>query len=317
MRFICGAWDLPAGVVGRTPSGGCYSRAVTPSVRAAWAAIAIVATGSSASAWTASAADAAAIPWQKDFKTALREARASGKPVLVDFWAQWCEWCHELDATTYRDARVIELARDFLPVKVDTEGTLAERELAAQYGVEILPTIAFLSPRGRLFVRHATFEGPETFPATLESARRLAGEVSAWEEALARDRDDAAALAGLGLLLAEQTLFAESRDLLRRASRADRSRPAAERKRTRHALALAERRAGKRGEAERMLEEALAITPADPAEDAAVLFALGEGYLERGRTEQARAAWTRALDLAPDGPVAGRATKALAALPAR
>ena len=257
------------------------------------------------------------IPWRKDFKAALREARATGKPVMVDFWARWCEWCHKLDATTYRDATVIEGARDFVPVKVDTEGTLAEGELAAQYGVEILPTIAFVSPGGRLFIRHSTFEGPETFPGTLETARRVATEVSGWEAALARDGDDPAALAGLGALLADQKLFAESRGVLRRAARADQGRPAGERKRTRRLLALAERHSGKRDEAERVLEQALTLTPADPAEDAAVLFALGEAYLERGRTEQARAAWQRSLQLAPDGPIAGRAGQALAALPSR
>ena len=158
---------------------------------------------------------------------------------------------------------------------MDTEGSRGERELSAQHGVETLPTIAFLSPGGRLFIRHASFEGPETFPAFLEGARRRASEVSGLESALARDRDDAAALSALGVLLSEEKLFAESRDLLRRAARLDRSRPAPERKRTRRALARAETEAGRREEAVRLLEEAIAITPPDPGEDAAAEQALG------------------------------------------
>jgi thiol-disulfide isomerase/thioredoxin len=216
-----------------------------------------------------------AVPWRRDFKAALREARTTGKPVMVDFWAKWCEWCHKLDATTYRDEKVVALLREFVPVKVDTEGSLGERELSAQHGVETLPTIAFLSPGGRLSMRHASFEGPETFPAFLEGARRLASEVNGWESALARDRDDAAALSALGVLLSEEKLFAESRDLLRRAARLDRSRPAPERKRTRRALARAETEAGQRDEAVRLLKEAIAITPADPGEDAAAEQVLG------------------------------------------
>jgi thiol-disulfide isomerase/thioredoxin len=215
------------------------------------------------------------VSWRKDFKAALREARTTGKPVMVDFWAKWCEWCHKLDATTYRDETVVALLGEFVPVKVDTEGSRGERELSAQHGVETLPTIAFLSPGGRLFIRHASFEGPETFPALLEAARRLASEVSGWEAALARDRDDAAALSALGVLLSEEKLFAESRDLLRRAARVDRSRPAPERKRTRRALARAETEAGQRDEALRLLKEAIAITPADPREDAAAEQVLG------------------------------------------
>ena len=209
------------------------------------------------------------VSWRKDFKSALREARTTGKPVMVDFWAKWCEWCHKLDATTYRDEKVVALLREFVPVKVDTEGSPGERELSARHGVETLPTIAFLSSGGRLFIRHASFEGPETFPALLEEARRLASEVGGWESALARDRDDAAALSALGGLLSEQKLYAESRDLLRRAVRADRARPADERKRTRRVLARAEAAAGQRDEAVRLLKEAIALTPADPVEDAA------------------------------------------------
>jgi thioredoxin-like negative regulator of GroEL len=257
------------------------------------------------------------IPWDRDFKAAMRRARESGKPVMVDFWAEWCDWCHKLDATTYRDPTVVDLARDFVAVKVNTEGSLAEVERAAQYGVETLPTIGFLSPGGRLFLRREGFEGPDRFPATLQEARGLAKDVIALEGSLTRNERDAAALAGLGALLVEQKLFAESRELLRRACKVDKARPAKERKHSRRVLALVEREGGKKADSERLLEEALALQPADPDEDAAVLFALGEIYLGRGQAEKARAAWQRSLQMAPQGAAARLASEALAGLPAR
>jgi thiol-disulfide isomerase/thioredoxin len=217
-----------------------------------------------------------AIDWEKDWKAALRRAREAGRPLLVDFWAEWCEWCHKLDATTYRDPGVAERARAFVAVKVNTEGSLAEAELAARYGAETLPTVGFLSPAGRLFLKRTAYEGPDRFPATLDEAARLAALVIPLEAALLRNGKDAAASGSLGALLADQGLHAEALELLRTARRADEARPAAERKRTRRALAAAELARGKPREAERLLAEALALLPADPAEDAAARRALAE-----------------------------------------
>jgi thioredoxin-like negative regulator of GroEL len=257
------------------------------------------------------------IAWEKDFKAAMRRARESGKPVLVDFWADWCHWCHKLDQTTYRDTAVVGLAGAFVPVKVNAEGSSAEVELTTKYGVQTLPTIGFVSPGGRLFLRRTGYEEPEQFRATLREAQGFASQVAAFEEALGRQPKDPAALAGLGGLLADLTLLSESLDLLRAARKVDSARPVPERKRTRRALARAERARGKAADAEKLLQEALALQPADAEEDAAALFVLGETYLDRGRPEQARDAWQRSLKVSPEGPVAGQASQALAGLPAR
>jgi len=257
----------------------------------------------------------AGIPWEKDFKSALRSAKAAGKPIMVDFWASWCHWCHQLDETTYRDAKVAGLARDFVAVKVNTEGGLEERQLTSQYGVETLPTIAFLSPQGRLFFLRSEFENPERFSATLETARALAKDTIAWEAALAKDHHDAAALAGLGHLLVGQGLVANGRELLREARKSDQGLAVAERKRLRRELSLAERQASRWAESERLLEEAVALQPVVAEEDGAALFALGDAYLQRGDVARARTTWKRCLELAPDGPWAARSQHALAALP--
>ena len=221
----------------------------------------------------AASAGAADVPpsiaWTNGWKAAERRARTEGKPILVDFWAEWCEWCHELDRTTYRDPAVVDLSKGFVPVKVNAEGSLGEAALAAEHDVTSLPTIAFVSPGGRVFLRRTAFEGPEAFAATLKEAQRAGAEAIAFETALARDGKDAAALAGLGALLAGQDLWNDARDLLNRARKVDQSRPVAERKRTRRLLASAEQARGRRAESLAMIAEALALQPADPVEDAA------------------------------------------------
>ncbi|MBQ7690409.1 MAG: thioredoxin [Muribaculaceae bacterium] len=78
----------------------------------------------------------------------LKQAIASGKPVVVDFWATWCGPCRMI-------APVVEaLAADYegrvLIGKYDVdEGT----EMAAEYGVRNIPTLLFFKD-GQLVQRH-------------------------------------------------------------------------------------------------------------------------------------------------------------------
>jgi thiol:disulfide interchange protein DsbD len=94
-----------------------------------------------------------AIHWEKKFDEALKKARHAGKPLVVDFWAEWCGWCHRLDKTTYADPAVIRRAQEFVAVKVNTEGSRRELQVSTKYGVRSLPTILFLSPQGHQLFR--------------------------------------------------------------------------------------------------------------------------------------------------------------------
>ncbi|HSB64444.1 MAG TPA: cytochrome c biogenesis protein CcdA [Thermoanaerobaculia bacterium] len=50
---------------------------------------------------------------------AVAEARSAGKPVMIDFYADWCLPCKELDHKTFRDARVIAAAKGWVLLKAD------------------------------------------------------------------------------------------------------------------------------------------------------------------------------------------------------
>lgn len=58
------------------------------------------------------------------------------RPVLVDFWADWCAPCRQLMPILSRLAE--EFNGQFLLAKVDTE---SEQALAAQFGIRSLPTV--------------------------------------------------------------------------------------------------------------------------------------------------------------------------------
>ncbi len=257
------------------------------------------------------------VRWESNLKRARAQARRLERPLLVSFWAVWCPWCKRFDQLTYRDSRVTALTRDVVALKVDVEGGLDETRFAAELGVESVPTVVFLSPYGRRLATLTRFQGPDEFAATLLEMQAAAASVRAWEQTLARDGGDAAALAGLGAWLLERPGAHDAQPLLRRATSVDGARPAQERKRTRVGLATLLAREGKSGEAQRLLSAALALSPADAAQDASALTALGALHASGGRTQRARESFEAALRLAPEGDTARLAREALARLPAR
>jgi thioredoxin-like negative regulator of GroEL len=251
-----------------------------------------------------------AIHWERNFDAALKKAKTAGKPVFVDFWADWCAWCRRLDRTTYADPLVVKIAQDFVAVKVNTEGSRRELEVTRIYEVTSLPTIIFLSPEGRQLLRLNGYLGPGQFPQTMDAALDTATRVMAWEAALARDPDDAHALSGLGTHLYQQQNFAEARELLEKAVTHDADLPLEERRHSRMVLAILEHIRRNFAAAERLVKEALALQPNDEDEPK-LLFVLGRTYVSWGRKEEGVATMEVIVRQYPQSPLAQKARETL------
>ena len=256
------------------------------------------------------------IRWERRFDDALLRAKTLGKPVMVDFWAEWCGWCHRLDQTTYVDPVVVRLAKEFVAVKVDTESGSRASAIALKYDVSTLPTVLFLSPSGKLIYRLSGFQGPGQFPRTLDAARKQAVQVMTWEREVERDPKNAAALAGLGVQQFEQESYDVSKDLLVAAVKVDADRPSEERKHVRLLAGILLKHVGKTAEAETLLREALALKPAG-AFEAKLLYMLGKTCLGSGKHDEARTALQQVINAYPDSPVADKAREVLVSLDAR
>ncbi len=96
------------------------------------------------------ARSAGGFAWLADEAQALALAKREGRPVILDFWADWCIACRELDRTTWADPRVRAEASRFVAVKLDgSYGSEAFAAASEKYGILGMPSVIFIDPRGR------------------------------------------------------------------------------------------------------------------------------------------------------------------------
>ncbi len=118
--------------------------------------------------WVTSwAMQAPGITWKPFSEEVLQQASRQNKPVILDFYADWCTPCRELEKVTFHHPDVVKLAgKKFVMVKVDVtqSGNPAHDALLKHYAVKGVPTLVFLDARGkeRTDLRAVDFLPPET-----------------------------------------------------------------------------------------------------------------------------------------------------------
>ncbi|WP_028387770.1 protein-disulfide reductase DsbD [Legionella fairfieldensis] len=76
-------------------------------------------------------------------------ANAKGKPVMLDFYADWCTSCKVMEKTTFKDPRVEKALKKFVVLKVDiTANNAQEKALLNQFNVIAPPTFLFFNKEG-------------------------------------------------------------------------------------------------------------------------------------------------------------------------
>jgi len=89
------------------------------------------------------------LPWKHSIMEGLELAKIEDKPVFIDFWATWCKNCLAMDATTFKDEKVIKEFEDFVLIKYQAEKLKESptKEILKHFDIIGLPTYIVLTPK--------------------------------------------------------------------------------------------------------------------------------------------------------------------------
>jgi thiol:disulfide interchange protein DsbD len=122
---------------------------------------------------TASLRPVGKIEWIPYDQAALSTAAEQGKPVILEFYAEWCGPCRAMERDVLADPEVVKLSRELMNVRVDLTNVKAfHDELLRSYGIRGIPTAVLINRNG-IEERNLRIEGYVGKNEFLERLKRL------------------------------------------------------------------------------------------------------------------------------------------------
>ena len=111
--------------------------------------------------------DTNSVEWKPFTEDALTEI--SGRGVIIDFYADWCIPCKELDALTFSDPEVIAISKEFETYKADMTKSLSPEveSLRERFKIIGVPTVLILNSKGEEVERITGFVNAKEFYKTI------------------------------------------------------------------------------------------------------------------------------------------------------
>ena len=103
--------------------------------------------------------------WQSFSQSKYEQSLNKNEKMIIDFYADWCIPCKELDALTFADKRVVETSKRFTSYKVDMTQTLSDEteKLRNKFNIVGMPTVLIINSRGKEVERLTGFINADEF----------------------------------------------------------------------------------------------------------------------------------------------------------
>jgi thiol:disulfide interchange protein DsbD len=109
--------------------------------------------------------------WKVFSESQYEMSLKNNERMIIDFYADWCIPCKELDALTFSDGNVIEESKRFTAFKADLtqSGSPETESLTKRFRIKGVPTVLIIDAQGNEIERITGFVNAETFLQKIRS----------------------------------------------------------------------------------------------------------------------------------------------------
>jgi thiol-disulfide isomerase/thioredoxin len=249
------------------------------------------------------------VPWNINFARSSAQALQSNKPILLEFWAGWCEVCKVTDKEVFSDPPIAEAIQEkFVPVKVNFDANVAMDKL---YGIKNLPTVVFTDSYGSELLRTLGLVKPASFSRIVNDFPSDMSRINVFDQALTANRDDLTALYGFAEEARKDKLYSLSNTTYEHAAKLERDPSRKELALAAEGMNYIDLKNPQR--AVSIFQQCLKEQP-ESSSKPLFLVGLGQAYAAAGQRDDARKTLAAVVQQYPDTALADKAKRTLDSL---